>query len=313
MAAERQDPGGPPDPGDPTQGAALGDEPAGPAAGPAPHVWMYWEDLPGRGCPAYLLLVPRDRPAPPGRDKTLHVLDEHSVFDWLPDLDRKVWERLKVPAQRADYARTRLVYRYGGLWIDADCIAMRRLDALDHYLDGHELASWGKDIRGRFFNNLFSAPAGSTLVGRWIENQDRVLAGCEDWNTLGWNDIGSGAFFPLMREADYANMPAPEVAPVLWFAWRRFLSPYQSPATSPGLVAGHGDAVEQGHGARCSPAKSSDEVLGAPMLLSRLLRIALGTSTLEAELDWRTRLSPVSDLRYGPTGRSIERRLRRLR
>jgi len=289
----------------------LGDEPAGPTGGPGTHVWMYWENLPGRKCPAYLLVCRDTVRRHLGPGTTLHVLDEQSVFDWLPDLDPAVWARLAVPAQRADYARTRLVYRHGGLWIDADCIAMRGLDALDGYLDGHELASWGEDVRGRFFNNLFAGRAGAPLLAEWIEGQDRTLASRDDWSTLAWNDLGSAAFFPLMREATYANIPSAMVAPVLWFGWRRFLSPYQSPAdvlaSSPVTVM----LWNKGMGPLLA-TRSTEEVLTADMLLSRLLRIALGRSTLEDELDWRTRLSRLSDLRYGPAGRSVERRLRKL-
>jgi len=275
------------------------------------HVWMYWEDVPGRVRPPYLGLCADTirRQLAPGM--TLHVLDEESVFDWLPDLDATAWKRLAVPAQRADYARTRLVYRHGGLWMDADCIAMRTLDELTGYVRDLDLASWGADVQGRFFNNLFVGRAGAPMLERWIESQDAVLASNDNWDRLPWAALGSDPVYPFLRDVSYANIPASKVAPVLWYGWRRFLSPFQSPAkvlaTSPVTVM----LWNKGMGPLLA-TRSAEELLGSKILLARLLRIALGTTTLDEELDAYTAMSRISDLRYRPVGRSAERRLRRL-
>ena len=240
----------------------------------------------------------------------LEVLDEERVFDWLPDLDVATWKALAVPAQRADYARTRLIYRYGGLWVDADCIAMAPLAELTDLLADHELVSWGGDVQGRFFNNLFAARPGAAFVARWIEEQDRALASSDDWSRLPWAALGSDPVYPFVLDEDYVNVPAARVAPVLWFGWRRFLSPFQSPARvlaeSPVTVM----LWNKGMGPKLA-GRSAEQLRSSPMLLARLLRIALGTSTLDDELDLLTRLAPVSDLRYGRIGRATERRVRR--
>jgi hypothetical protein len=277
---------------------------------PVSHVWMYWEDLPGRKFPAYLDLCRETVRSHLGPSMALHLLDRTSVFDWLPDLDEAVWERLVLPAQRADYARTRLVFLHGGLWLDADCLAMRPLDELGAYLGEHDLVSWGADNQGRFFNNLFIGRAGAPLIGQWIEGQDRALGTADDWSQLSWAALGSDAFYPLIRDAQYANIPSDQVAPVLWYAWRRFLSPFQSPATvleaDPVTVMlwnkGMGPLLD---------ARSAEDILRSKMLLSRLIRIALGKTSLPDELDHLTKLNGLSSFRYGPRGRSVERRLRR--
>src|SRR2546428_6604083 len=91
-------------------------------------LWMYWEDVEaGHKRPPYLDLcletVRKNAGSP-----TLHLLDQDSVPDWLPDLPDGVWRRLPTPVYRADYARTRLIHRYGGLWLDFDVIVMAPLD-----------------------------------------------------------------------------------------------------------------------------------------------------------------------------------------
>lgn len=284
-----------------------------PGSPPVTNVWMYWEDVPGSSCPDYLLLCRQTIEHHLGPAMDLHLLDRSSVRSWLPDLNEEVWERLPAPVQRSDYARTRLIHRHGGLWIDADCIVLRPLGAVTAYLAEHDLVSWGDDLQGRFFNNLFAARPGAPLLAEWIELQDRVLLTNDDWHRLPWAALGSDAFYPMINRARgrYANIPSALVAPVPWYAWRRFFSPFQSPAAvlvpSPVTVMlwnkGMGPVLK---------GRSADEVLESRMLLSRLLRIALGHSTLEEELDLYTKASRLSDLRFSPRGRSIERRVRSL-
>ena len=273
------------------------------------HVWMYWENPPGRTRPAYLDLCQDTIRYHLGPSLEFHLVDDTSIFEWLPDLDPSIWSRLTVPAQRADYAWTRLVYAHGGLWLDADCIAVGPLDALVGYLGTHELASWGSDVKGRFFNNLFVARAGSPLLALWMQSQDETLASSDDWTSLSWSALGSDAFHPFMNDGNYTNIPFKKVAPVLWYEWRRFFSPFQSPAdvlaSSPVTVM----LWNKGMGPILAD-RSVSELRKGNMLLSRLFRIALGESTLEEELDGYTRLSRVSDLRYGANGIRVERRLR---
>ena len=116
-------------------------------------------------------------------------------------------------------------------------------------------------------------------------------------------------FIPFMNDGNYANIPFKKVAPVLWYEWRRFFSPFQSPAdvlaSSPVTVM----LWNKGMGPILAD-RSVSQLRRGQMLLSRLFRIALGESTLEEELDGYTRLSRVSDLRYRANGIRVERRLR---
>lgn len=52
----------------------------------------------------------------------LIVLDQNSIFEWieLPDFIIRKWEAGKIrPAHFADICRIELLYKYGGLWLDA--------------------------------------------------------------------------------------------------------------------------------------------------------------------------------------------------
>ena len=193
-----------------------------------PIIWMYWEDVPGRRRPPYLDLSLESIRRQTG-NATLRVLDPTSVLDWLTDIQPEVWSSLPGPTYRADYARTRLVHRYGGLWLDCDVIALSPLEELFEPLEHGELVGWGRDLEGRFYNGLFAARPGSPVVGEWIRAQDEVLRGSSDWASLSWAALGQDIVGPIARRSRYANFPSPRVAPVPWYAWRRLLSRLESP------------------------------------------------------------------------------------
>jgi hypothetical protein len=275
-------------------------------------VWTYWEDAPGRHRAPYLDLCLMTIERQLDERMRLHVLDELAVFDWLPDLPRDVWKRLGSPVRRSDYARVRLVERYGGLWLDPDCIAMNSLRRLLNPLRDQEVVGWGADIGDRFYNGLFAARPGADLLRDWIDAQDKALDATEDWDTLPWAALGQDLMKDLLSAHSYENVPRKMIAPVLWYEWRRLFSPWQSPARvlrpRPVTVMLFNSVM----GPRLSPL-STASLLSTKMLLGRLFRIALGVSNLAEEADMQTRLSPLSDLRYSRYGRAIEYRARTLR
>jgi hypothetical protein len=90
------------------------------------YVWQYWEsDTPA---PPYVRLCLETVARHLGGAEHV-VLDEHSVEGRLPDLDPS-WRRLAEAAHRADYVRSRLLERYGGIWLDADAVVLKDLSRL---------------------------------------------------------------------------------------------------------------------------------------------------------------------------------------
>lgn len=110
-------------------------------AGPAAVVWQYWEEVPGRSRSAYLDLCLETVRRHAG-SLDVRLLDFDGVVDLLPDIHRDVWERLPDPPARSDYARARLLERFGGLWLDADVIAPAPLEQMMSLLETTEVVGW---------------------------------------------------------------------------------------------------------------------------------------------------------------------------
>jgi hypothetical protein len=173
----------------------------------------------------------------------------------------------------------------------------------------HDVVGWGADVGDRFYNNLFGARAGAPLLQSWIEAQDAVLAAAADWDLLPWAALGQDLMRGRLTGDGCYSIPSGRIAPVLWYEWRRLLSPVQSPArvlaSAPITVMLWNSVMAR----RLAP-RSAVSLLESRMLIGRLFRIALGTSRLADEMDASTRLSSLSNVRFSAAGRRVEGRIR---
>jgi hypothetical protein len=169
-------------------------------------VWTYWEgpmpewiarclETQRRHIPGLRLLAPPD-------------------FDALWDRDRDInLARLHV-AQRADFIRAFLLMRFGGLWIDADCIVMRNLEPLLERLDAAEVIAH-RERQGLYSNAFLAIRPNSALAQRFYAT---VCGRLRTRSALGWIALGNE---PLSEELGRSGeslleLPTEDVQPVCW-------------------------------------------------------------------------------------------------
>lgn len=146
------------------------------------NIWMYWEDI-GRGMPEFVRLCIASVTRHKG-SATVHMLDQKSVLEFLPNL-RPEWHQLRSPAHKADYIRTRLALKYGGMWLDCDMAALRPLEPLFDFPARYDFACQGID--GAI--GCFVARSGCELLERITRAQDEVLD--KNPQDFPWNGIGN--------------------------------------------------------------------------------------------------------------------------
>jgi len=230
---------------------------------PPVNVWAYWE---GPCTPLIELCLETLR-----RHFGARVLDRPD-FDgmWSEDRDLDL-ERLYV-AHRADFVRAYLLRHHGGIWVDADCIALRPLDELAPLLARHDLLAY-REPAGGITNNFLFGRAGSTAVRAFYAAVvDRLRAG----RPLQWLELGG---LPLTRilgdtEMNTALLPTCRIMPVCWSRSERFLLDElmaEDPATPPFcyMLSNHSLPA-------WAKAASRSELLCSPTLIGRLLRRAIG-------------------------------------
>jgi hypothetical protein len=275
---------------------------------PAAVVWAYWEDGPRRSRSVYLDLCIETiaRHAAP---LELRLLSRGDAVTWLPDLDVERWESLPAPNYRSDYVRSRVLQRYGGVWMDVDTVALSPLSQLVDELDDTGMVCFGKEV-GRFFGGLCAAAPGTAFVDAWVEGQDKALSRHRDWAELPYAALAQDVTWEIARRLPWKALPMERVAPVPWYEWRRFFSRIESPRlllkASPVTIVLWNAVMAP----RLRP-RSRPELLAGRTLLSRLLRIGLGRSTVDDEEDGWTRLHALSALRFSLPGQRVESGLRR--
>jgi hypothetical protein len=240
----------------------------------------------------------------------LRLLGRDDAVRWLPDIDLERWESLPAPNYRSDYVRSRLLQRYGGVWMDVDTVALAPLSQLLDEVDHTGMACFGREL-GRFFGGLCAAAPGSPFVDAWVEGQDRALDRYPDRARMPYAALAQDVTWEIARRLPWNSLPMARVAPVPWYEWRRFFSRVESPGR---LLHAAPVTVVLWNAVMAPLLRSRDraDILADRMLLSRLLRIGLGRSRPEDEEDAWTRLAWAGRLRFSLPGRRIESGARRV-
>jgi hypothetical protein len=106
------------------------------------NIWVYWENIGRDSYPTFIKLCMNTMIKYLSPKYNLIFLNENLIKKYLPDI-RNDFDNLKI-AQKVDYYRIELLYRYGGIWIDADIIVMRDFDEIFKKLDeGYDYVGFG--------------------------------------------------------------------------------------------------------------------------------------------------------------------------
>jgi hypothetical protein len=148
-----------------------------------PYMWSYWQLMNGTAQPpSYITLCFDIMKRNSAKYFTLIILNEKSVFEYLPDL-RKDIDDLPI-ALKVDYIRIKLLHKYGGLWIDADTIMMTDLktiaDALHNGIDFIGVGCTGgvcknTDGYGRPSNGVIGSTKNGLLINHCLDNLNKKL------------------------------------------------------------------------------------------------------------------------------------------
>jgi hypothetical protein len=253
------------------------------------YVWQYWEsDTPA---PPYVRLCLETVARHLGGAEHV-VLDEHSVEDRLPDLDPS-WRRLAEAAHRADYVRSRLLERYGGIWLDADAVVLKDLSGLyTEDVSDADLLCW-VNVQGLVAVNLLVAPPGSPVIADWVADQGRILEEASRSSgaiAVSWSALGSDSITPCARRGNTRYLAPARVAPISWRDAHVFTRPARLAlervlAPQPDLVMLYNKMLQP----RLTSV-SAAELLSGETLLAAILRIGLAESTAEEEVRRSRRL-----------------------
>jgi SAM-dependent methyltransferase len=171
-----------------------------------PTVWLYWEGE----CPEWIKECQRTIFAH-ATDVKLVTPDE---FEKLRDVDRDIeLERLDA-AHRADFVRAFLLAKFGGLWVDSDCLVMQPLQPLLNLLSSNDFI-FHKERSGLVSNGFIGARLGSKIATTLYRRLCEIL---RSGRPLGWTSLGSEPLTEIIRTCDvpYYELQCELIQPICW-------------------------------------------------------------------------------------------------
>lgn len=162
---------------------------------PKPYLWVYWENTHQRTTPAHISLC-RKTLLKQCRDSfNVIELNEKNIYQYLPELKtlepELLLHELKI-AQKVDYYRILLLYKYGGLYLDADMIVMNDLISIIEKLRTYDYVGFGdyEYIRdkAKASSHSYGAPQNwamasrknGILVGHLVSRATEILTSRKD-------------------------------------------------------------------------------------------------------------------------------------
>src|SRR5205814_2343526 len=142
-------------------------------------IWMYWEGPQ----PAFISLCAQTVRAHNGNV----VLLDRAGFDRLFTEDRDVEIDALALKHKSDFIRAYLLKRYGGLYVDADCIVMRDLAPVLDLSRQHGFVGY-REPQGYMSCNFMASVAGGTVIS---EHYAQVCATLRSRRALQWLDLAS--------------------------------------------------------------------------------------------------------------------------
>jgi hypothetical protein len=169
-------------------------------------VWTYWEGP----CPAWIRACRRTIISHAPQIRLLTP----ETFNLLRDRDRDIDLSRLQPAHRADYIRAFLLQRYGGLWIDADCLVMKSLKEVLALLEEHDFIGH-RERAGLISNAFIAARPGSRIASALYQ---RVCEFLRSRKRLYWNALGADPLTDIVANDSrgWYELPCERIQPICW-------------------------------------------------------------------------------------------------
>lgn len=165
-------------------------------------LWLYWENAPGSEPPPHVLLCHRIlHRVCSGCD--IRLVTPETVRRWLPDYDPRL-DHIRVVdrpgteiAVRSDFIRAFLLERYGGLYVDVDCIALRDFAEIGDRLAQVEFVGMRRTTaKSRHISiGLYGAVAGGRIISAYAHALRRLL---ETKSELCYIEAGQVLLTPIV-------------------------------------------------------------------------------------------------------------------
>lgn len=172
-------------------------------------IWQYWEGPRPSFIDLCLETVSKNN-----EDFDLRVLDDKSVFDYLPNL-RKDLDSLPRIANKVDYVRFKLLHEYGGIWLDADVVLLQDLSKPWQTMinSNQSFAATSHFGPGKPSIWLLMSERNSKITKDYLKAAD-VLLDNFDKSKIAWSQLGAHLLWNFTNDKNYCHFAVEDFCPV---------------------------------------------------------------------------------------------------
>ena len=183
-----------------------------------PFLWLYWKNVSGKKTPYYILKCHENIKLYCEKDFKVVILNEKTVKKYISDLIPE-YEQLNQVAHKADYLRFKLLYKYGGIWLDSDTILFRSLKEVIQKIAevGFVCMGYFNDSLGKVFPLIafLGAIKGSEICLMMIQNMEKkIKAKIAIRQQPTWDEIGGKLLADLIISKKVFVYPSEVFCPI---------------------------------------------------------------------------------------------------
>lgn len=145
------------------------------------HIFLYWQNKNEQNTPAYIeLCIDKIR----SYHENVILIDENTVKNYI-DIPNGLFSLPHI-AQIADYIRVALLYNYGGIWLDCDCIILKPLTDIFDKLKQYEYIGYQNKIK-KIANGFMAAKKNSDFISEILHTLQYKI---ESQKKIQWTELG---------------------------------------------------------------------------------------------------------------------------
>lgn len=161
------------------------------------NIFLYWDDKENTKTPDYILMCRDTILKNCGDGINVILVNKNNLSNYLDNIPENLF-KLKEIAHIADYVRVALLVKYGGIWLDSDCILLKDLNFIFEILKEKEFVgySWEKNQPSLGF--MASQP-NCCLLKNHLENITNKINSSKTLQ-FNWAGLGYDSLWPLALE-----------------------------------------------------------------------------------------------------------------
>lgn len=190
-------------------------------------IWLYWEKQ-TKTYPVIIKDCLKSIVSKCKNDFNIILVTEKTIYKYIKNFDERVW-KFKEIAHRADYFRFKLLYEYGGIWLDCDTIVFKSLSPIIKKIDRHEFVCTGYYNSDKFFPliALIGAKKGNKICKLMCTNFEKYFSIISNNFELQWDTLGGIALADYLKsEKDYFIIPIKKTCYIpIYLSWQYLYFP----------------------------------------------------------------------------------------